>query len=127
MSQTAQPRPIFKFVGLIVTGLAFFLWVAQLFLPDEGVGFVTGIVVYLIAWWMVFFTVLPLRVRGQFETGEVVPGSEPGAPADPQIKQKLQLTTAITAGIWLVYFVGWEFGLVGLDTLPFGPTFPTDG
>lgn len=101
--------------GLIA--LCAVLWIAQLFLPDQGVGFVTGIVVYLIVWWMVFFTVLPLKVRGQYEDGDVVPGSEPGAPTDPRIKEKMWLAASVTAVIWLVYFVGFEFGLVSLEAI----------
>lgn len=101
--------------GLLVLCAA--LWIAQLFLPDEGVGFVTGIVVYLIVWWMVFFTVLPLRITGQHEDGEIVPGSEPGAPTNPRIAQKMWLAAHITAVFWLLYFVGFEFGLISLETL----------
>jgi predicted secreted protein len=101
--------------GLIALCAA--LWVLQLFLPDQGVGFVTGIVVYLIVWWMVFFTVLPLRVRGQHEDGDIVPGSEPGAPTDPRIAEKMWLAASVTAVLWLIYFVGFEFGLVSLDAI----------
>lgn len=106
-----------RFWGHALVLLCAGLWIAQLFLPDQGVGFVTGIVVYLIVWWMVFFTVLPLRVKGQHEGGEVVPGSEPGAPVDPQIGYKMGLAASVTAVIWLVYFVGFEFGFVSLDAL----------
>ena len=113
-----------RYLEYSLVALVLVLWIAQLFLPDDGVGFVTGIVVFLIAWWMVFFTVLPRRIRGQFETGEIVPGSEPGAPSDPQMREKLWLTTLITCGVWLVYFVVFEFGLVSLEGIPFGPTFP---
>ncbi|XBQ15608.1 MAG: DUF1467 family protein [Oceanicaulis sp.] len=127
MSAAASPTPLFRWLGLVLGGTAFLLWVAQLFLPDAGVGFVTGIVVYLIVWWMVFFTVLPLRVTGQHETGEVVPGSEPGAPSDPRLKYKLALTSVIAAGLWLVYFVLFEFELVSLDMIPMGPSFPAEG
>jgi len=103
--------------------LAVILWIAQLFLPDQGVGFVTGIVVFLLVWWMVFFTILPLRVRGQFEDDDVVPGSEPGAPVDPRIKAKMWLTTVVTSGLWLVYFIVFEFGFVSLDMFPAGQGF----
>ncbi|MEO1040364.1 MAG: DUF1467 family protein [Pseudomonadota bacterium] len=103
--------------------LVIVLWIAQLFLPDQGVGFVTGIVVFLITWWTVLFVVLPQRIRGQHESGEIVPGSEPGAPEDPQLGQKAWLTTVITSAVWMVYFILWEFGLVSLDTIPFGPQF----
>ena len=107
-----------RYLEFGLLGFVILLWVAQLFLPERGVGFVTGIVVFLIVWWMVFFTVLPLRVTGQQEAGEIVPGSEPGAPTDPRIGWKMWLTTMITCGLWLVYFVGFEFELVSLDLFP---------
>ena len=116
-----------RWISIGVSGLAAALWIAQLFLPDQGVGFVTGVVVYLIVWWMVFFTVLPLQVRGQFEDGAVVPGSEPGAPSDPRLWYKFRLASVVAAGLWLIYFVLFEFGLVSLDAIPFGPTYPAAG
>jgi predicted secreted protein len=109
-----------RYLEYALLGLVIVLWVAQLFLPDNGVGFVPGVVVFLIVWWMVFFTVLPLRVVSQQEAGEVVPGSESGAPSDPRLKWKMWLTTMITCGFWLVYFVAFEFGLVSLDLIPVG-------
>jgi predicted secreted protein len=108
-------------IGIALGGLVAVLSIAQLFLPDAGVGFVTGIVVYLIVWWMVFFCVLPLRVQSQQEMGDIEPGSEPGAPVDPQLGYKFKLTSTIAAGIWLVYFVVFEFGLLSLDMFPYGP------
>jgi predicted secreted protein len=105
-----------------LVALAAVLWIAQLFIAGGGVNFVTGIVVYLIVWWMVFFCVLPLRVQSQQEMGDIEPGSDPGAPADPQLKYKAKLTSAIAAGIWLVYFVVFEFGLLSLEMFPIGPT-----
>ena len=107
--------------GLVA--LVVVLLVAQLFLPDRGVGFVTGLVVLLLIWWMVLFAVLPRRVRGQFEDGDVVPGTEPGAPVEPRLKEKAWLTTLIACGLWLVYFVVFEFELIGLDAIPFGLHF----
>jgi len=104
-----------------LVALVAFLWIGQLFLPGDGVNFVTAIVVYLIVWWMVFFCVLPLRVQSQQEMGDIEPGSEPGAPADPQLKYKFKLTSTIAAGIWLVYYVVFEFQLLSLDMFPIGP------
>lgn len=118
MSAAFEPSPMMRRAGWGLVSLFLVLWLAQLFLPAEGVGFVTGIVVYLIVWWMVFFCVLPLRVKSQQEAGDVEPGSEPGAPADPQLKFKFKLTSAIAAGFWLVYFVLFEFGLVSLGPIP---------
>ncbi len=101
-------------------GLVILICLAQLFLPESGVGFVTGIVVFLIVWWMVFFMILPLRVQSQQESGEVVPGSDSGAPSDPRLKWKMWVTTLITCGLWLVYFGLFEFELISLDMIPVG-------
>ena len=107
----------------MIVALCFVLWVAQLCVDYGGVGFVTAIVVWLILWWMVFFAVLPIRIRGQFETGEVVEGSEPGAPVDPMLGRKVWTTTVVASALWLVYFVVIEFGLIGLESIPFLPTY----
>jgi len=40
----------------------------------------SAFVVFLIIWWVVLFTILPIGVRGQAEDGDITPGSEPGAP-----------------------------------------------
>ena len=117
MSARPELSPAFKRLLWVLAGLCALITIAQLFLPDQGVGFVTGIVVFLLVWWIVFFIVLPLRVTGQFEDGDVVPGSEPGAPVNPHIRYKMGLAAVITAVIWLVYFVAFEFGLIGLDAI----------
>ncbi|MCP2670366.1 DUF1467 family protein [Maricaulaceae bacterium EIL42A08] len=109
-----------RYLQYVLLGLVGSLWIAQLFLPDNGVGFVTGAVVYLIVWWMVFFMVLPVSVQSQHEAGDIVPGSDEGAPVDPRLKWKMWITSLITAGLWLVYFVLFEFQLVSLDAIPFG-------
>ena len=41
----------------------------------------TALAIYFITWWIVLFAVLPWGVRSQSEAGDVVPGSDPGAPA----------------------------------------------
>ncbi|KCZ94365.1 DUF1467 family protein [Hyphomonas johnsonii] len=45
-------------------------------------------VVFVIAWWLCFFAVLPIGVRGQFEDGEHTPGTEEGAPVHPMLAKK---------------------------------------
>ena len=53
----------------------------------DPVGF---IVVFIISWWLSFFCVLPIGVQGQFEdNGDVVEGSEAGAPKRPMLKKKV--------------------------------------
>ena len=55
---------------------------------------VGGIVVFVIAWWLSFFCVLPIGVQGQFEdNGEVIEGTEEGAPKEPMLKKKAMWAT----------------------------------
>lgn len=71
----------------------------------------TAIVTYLTMWWIVLFCVLPFGVRSQAEMGDIAEGTDPGAPAIPNIKKKLLWTTIITAIVWgglaLVISQGW--------------------
>jgi predicted secreted protein len=63
------------------------------------------------------FVVLPFGVRGQHETDEVVPGTEPGAPAHPLLLRKVIATTVLSAiifaGVYL-YFGVYELSLEDL-------------
>lgn len=71
----------------------------------------TAIVTYLTLWWVVLFCVLPIGVRSQAEMGDVTEGTDPGAPAFPNIKKKLLWTSIATAVVWsilaLVISQGW--------------------
>lgn len=51
-------------------------------------GPVGAFVIFAISWWMCLFVVLPIGVRGQFEDGEIIEGTEEGAPANPMLAKK---------------------------------------
>jgi predicted secreted protein len=59
----------------------------------------TGIMVYVILWWMVFFAALPFGVRTP-EEGEVEKGHATSAPVRPRLWLKAGVTTAIAAVLW---------------------------
>jgi hypothetical protein len=69
----------------------------------------SAIALYFIVWWLTLFAVLPLWVRGQHEGGDVVAGTEPGAPVSPLMLRKLALTTVLAApaaaAIWAL--ISW--------------------
>ncbi|MBR9825435.1 MAG: DUF1467 family protein [Alphaproteobacteria bacterium] len=94
-------------VALTVLGL-----LSRFFIRDGGVGVVNGVVVFLISWWVIIFMMLPIGVRSQEEGGEVVEGSEPGAPQSPMLKKKMWWTTVATSTLWVVYFIITESGLM---------------
>ena len=77
-----------------------------------------AIVFFVIFWWLSFFIVLPIGVRGQFEDGEVVEGSEAGAPVDPMIRKKALWATYGGLGLTAVWFV--VSPVVDLQTLIVG-------
>jgi predicted secreted protein len=59
-----------------------------------------AIVLFAVIWFMVFFTVLPLRLKTQGEAGAVVPGTPSSAPAEAGIWRKARITTAIAVVLW---------------------------
>jgi predicted secreted protein len=73
----------------------------------------TIILVYVIAWWMVFFAALPFGVRSQHETEEgVTEGTEPGAPSNPNLKKKALVTSVIALVLTVIYYQLATSGLV---------------
>lgn len=87
---------------------------------------VTGIAVFFVLWWLLLFVILPLDIKGQHEDGDVVQGTEPGAPSHPFIKRKIIQTTILTVIVWVIIFVIIEFNLIDLDNIPFIPDFTPD-
>lgn len=55
------------------------------------------IAIYFIAWWICLFVVLPFGAYSQRDAGEVVRGSEPGAPAVFRAWPKLIATSLLAA------------------------------
>jgi predicted secreted protein len=65
-------------------------------------GPVSGLVLYLVIWFVVLLVVLPIRLETQGERGEVVPGTPEGAPANLDMWKKARLVTWVSALVWLV-------------------------
>ena len=63
------------------------------------------------------FAVLPWGVRSQAESGEVVPGSDPGAPVIPHLATKLVWTTFVATLVFAVSAFAYGYRLVTLDDL----------
>ena len=63
----------------------------------------TFLAIYFIIWWVVLFAVLPLGVRSQAESGEVTPGTDPGAPATHLVWRKLMWTTVIATAVFAFF------------------------
>ncbi|TQI76908.1 putative secreted protein [Bosea sp. AK1] len=68
---------------------------------------VGGLALYFVIWWITLFAVLPFGIRSQHEAGEVVAGTEPGAPVFPGLLKKAVITSLIAAvifaGVWYLW------------------------
>jgi predicted secreted protein len=77
----------------------------------------TAIAIYFIIWWTVLFAVLPWGVRSQQESGPVAHGSDPGAPAAPNLRLKLIWTTIVAAVVFALCYFIYTHRLIALDDL----------
>ncbi len=74
---------------------------------------VTGILIYVVVWWLVLFMVLPFGVLTvQEEGGEVTEGEATSAPAKPRIFLKMVITTVISAVLMAAILIATKCGWV---------------
>lgn len=77
-------------------------------------GVFEAVVVFVIAWWLVFLPSLSAGNRSQADAGEVVDGSEPGAPHSWKLSSKAILATVGAAILTLIVWVVLTFQLVSI-------------
>ena len=68
-------------------------------------GPVSGIVLLAVIWTLVFFVVLPLRLKTQGDVGDVLPGTHASSPAEFDLGRKAKITTYWAVPIWAVIAV----------------------
>ena len=77
----------------------------------------TAIAIYFLVWWIVLFAVLPWGVRNQEESGDIVPGTDPGAPAVHTVWKKLLWTTIVASVVFGILAAIYKLGLIPFDYL----------
>ena len=77
----------------------------------------TVIAIYFIIWWVVLFAILPWGVRSQEESGEVAPGTDPGAPAAHRVWRKLLWTTLAAGVVFGILTTLYKTGLIPFEFL----------
>ena len=76
-------------------------------------GVAGSIVTFVMIWWIVLFTVLPMRPKSVWEEPDAhAKGSDRGAPVDPAILRKVVITTLIAIPLWFVVFLVVTFGIL---------------
>ncbi|NYZ12222.1 DUF1467 family protein [Azospirillum sp. RWY-5-1] len=74
-------------------------------------GWVSGIAVFVITWWVILFAVLPWGATPPDQPEE---GMADSAPARPRMLMKFAVTTGISVLVWLAIY-----GVVASDLISF--------
>lgn len=75
----------------------------------------TSLATYLIVWWLVLFSVLPVGVVSHAEAGIKTPGGgDPGSPVNPQLKRKFITTTWVSALLFAPFWIAVHFHWLSL-------------
>ena len=78
-------------------------------------GITGSIIIYVIIWWIIFFSVLPIGIQSNKEAfKEKIGGMDPGAPKNPKIGKKFLITTFITTLIFAVIYYLVQIELLNL-------------
>ena len=78
-------------------------------------GITGSIIVYVLIWWIIFFSVLPVGIQSNKEKfQEKIEGIDPGAPNNPNIAKKFLFTTIITSIIFIVIYYLVDINLLNL-------------
>jgi predicted secreted protein len=79
------------------------------------VGITGSIIVYVLIWWIIFFSILPVGIQSNKEKfKERIDGIDPGAPNNPKMGKKFLITTIITSLIFIVIYYLVSLNLLNL-------------
>jgi len=74
---------------------------------------ITGsIVIFVIIWWIVFFSLLPIDVNRNKKTQ--IEGEDPGSPENPKILKKFIYTTIISTMVFLIIYYLVQYNYLNL-------------
>ena len=78
-------------------------------------GITGSIIVYVMIWWIVFFSILPVGIKSNKEVfKDKIGGIDPGAPKNPKIAKKFLITTIITSILFIVIYYLSNKGFLNL-------------
>ena len=78
-------------------------------------GITGSIIVYVMIWWIIFFSLLPVGIQSNKEVfKDRIGGEDPGAPKNPRIAKKFLLTTLITSIIFMIIYYLVKIDLINL-------------
>ena len=78
-------------------------------------GITGSIIVYVLIWWIIFFSILPIGIQSNKEVfRDSIEGTDPGAPKNPNIGKKFLVTTIITSIVFIVIYYLVNIGFLNL-------------
>jgi len=78
-------------------------------------GITGSIIVYLMIWWIIFFSILPVGIKSNKEIfKDRIEGIDPGAPKNPKIAKKFLITTIITSILFIMIYYLLNNGFLNL-------------
>ncbi len=81
-------------------------------------GITGSIIIYVIIWWIIFFSVLPVGIQSNKEIfKDKIEGADPGAPKNPKIAKKFLITTIITSLLFIMIYYLIKSGFLNIRTL----------
>jgi predicted secreted protein len=75
----------------------------------------SAIAIYFIIWWVTLFCVLPFGVSSQAETGDVAPGSDPGAPAAVRLGRLALVNSAVALVVFAIFWALYVLNVFDLQ------------
>ena len=77
---------------------------------------ITGsLVIFVIIWWVIFFSLLPLDVNREKKAN--IRGSDAGAPENPRIIKKFIYSTLITSVIFIIIYILVKYEFLNIRNL----------
>lgn len=67
----------------------------------------SGLVLFVVIWFLTFLVVIPIRLKTQGDVGKIVPGTMASSPEEHHLKKKALITTVVSIVIWgiLAYII----------------------
>ena len=81
-------------------------------------GITGSIIVYVMIWWIIFFSVLPVGIQSNKELfKEKIEGEDPGSPENPKILKKFIYCTGITNILFIIIYLLMRFEYLNLRNI----------
>ncbi len=101
-------RALWTTLGAVVLLAAAAVLIGRVF----DLSWVGAVALYFVVWWLALFAILPVRIRTQSDLGAITEGTEPGAPAEPALRERAIWTSIAATLVFGVLSV--LFPLAGL-------------